>query len=234
VPPAVQLLDMASDANSIDLSKPAHLAPDIVRLHIRYAAIHLSAPERVRYSYKLTGLEPGWVSAGARREINYNSLKHGHYVFSVNAQIPGGPSTEQSYAFDVLPHYYETVWFRLFCVAILVAGHACSESADADRAVGIEAEDFVEGIDHGGRSRDDRTADDGHLALVNVAAPNGEATVDDSGDAEDEAKHHDDGETVADAGFQVGGTEGGALGEGGNGVECEQGRNGEERTVTVQ
>lgn len=122
VPPAIQLLDIAADADSLDLSKAAHLAPDIGRLRIRYAAIHLSAPERVQYFYKLTGLEPGWVSAGARREINYNSLKHGHYLFSVKAEIPGGSSTEQSFAFDVLPHYYETVWFRLFCVAMLLAG----------------------------------------------------------------------------------------------------------------
>ena len=122
LPPAVQLLDIAADGNSIDLSKPARLAPDIERLRIRYAAIHLSAPERVRYSYKLNGLEPAWVSAGARREINYNSLKHGHYLFSVQAGIPGGASTEQSFGFDVLPHYYETIWFRLFCVALLIAG----------------------------------------------------------------------------------------------------------------
>src|ERR1019366_6258091 len=48
-------------------------------------------------------------------------LKHGHYRFSVKAEIPGGSSTEQSFGFDVLPHYYETVWFRLFCVAMLLA-----------------------------------------------------------------------------------------------------------------
>ena len=122
LPPAVQLLDIAADGNSLDLFKPTRLAPDMERLRIRYAAIHLSAPERVRYSYKLTGLEPGWVSAGARREINYNSLKHGHYIFSVKAEVPGGPSTEQSFAFDVLPHYYETIWFRLLCIAMLLAG----------------------------------------------------------------------------------------------------------------
>ena len=76
------------------------------------------------------------------------------------------------------------------------------EVADADGAVGIEAEDFVEGIDHRRSRRDDRAADDGHLALVNVAAPDGEAAVDDGGDAQHETEHHDDGQTVADAGFR--------------------------------
>ena len=106
------------------------------------------------------------------------------------------------------------------------------EIADANRAVGIEAEDFVEGIDHRRGCRDDRAADDGHLALVHIAAPDGEAAVDDGRDAEDESEHHDDGDAVADAGFQVGGTERRALGESGDGVEGEQGGHGEERTQT--
>ena len=47
-------------------------------------------------------------------------------------------------------------------------------------------------------------ADDGHFALVNVAAPDGEAAVDDTGDAEDETEHHYHGETVADTGLEFG------------------------------
>ena len=61
----------------------------------------------------------------------------------------------------------------------LVLVQAVSESADADGAVGIEAEDFEEGENDRRSRRDDRAADDGHLALVNVAAPDGEAAVDD-------------------------------------------------------
>ena len=68
------------------------------------------------------------------------------------------------------------------------------------------------------------TPDDTHLALVNIAAPDGEPAIDDSRNAEDEAEHHDDGEAVADAGLEVGGIEAGAaarLCERGNGVENE-------------
>lgn len=105
-----------------------------------------------------------------------------------------------------------------------------SEVANTHRAVGIKAKDFVEG-EHRRRScGNDRAADDGHLALVNIAAPDGKAAVDDSGDPKDKAEHHDYGETVADAGFQVGGIERRALGKSGDGVEREQGGDGEERT----
>ncbi len=99
------------------------------------------------------------------------------------------------------------------------------EVADPDRAVAIEAEDFIEGVDHRRSRGDDCAADDGHLALVNIAAPDGEAAIDDGGDAQHEAEHHDDSETVADAGLEVGGTEPRALGKGGNRVESNQGGN---------
>ena len=76
-------------------------------------------------------------------------------------------------------------------------------------------------------SRDDRTADDGHLALIHVAPPDGEAAVNDTGNAEHEPEHHDHGQTVADAGLEFGGTE--SLRRGREGVEGEDGGGHEER-----
>jgi signal transduction histidine kinase/ligand-binding sensor domain-containing protein len=121
LPPAVQLSEIGADGRPVDLASAARLAPDVERVRIRYTAIHLSAPEQVEYSYRLEGLETNWVVAGARRETNYNSLKHGEYRFTVKAELPDGQSTEQSYAFEVLPHYYETAWFRLMGVGLLLA-----------------------------------------------------------------------------------------------------------------
>jgi hypothetical protein len=112
---------------------------------------------------------------------------------------------------------------------LLGQGFAFSEGADADGAVGVEAEDFEEGENDRRSSRDNRAADDGHLALVNVATPDGEAAVDDARNAKDEAEHHDYGETVADAGLEVGGTEGCGLCERREGVKGENGGGHEER-----
>src|SRR5438876_158963 len=92
-----------------------------------------------------------------------------------------------------------------------------SEIADADAAVRVNAEDFVEGEHGSRRSRDDRPANNAHFALVNIAAPDREAAVDDSRDTKDETEHHDYGEAVADAGFELGGVE--RLREGRHGVE---------------
>ena len=67
-------------------------SPNAERIQIRYTGVHLSAPEQVRYSYRLDGVDTDWVRAGSRRVINYNSLGHGDYRFTVRAEIPGGPA----------------------------------------------------------------------------------------------------------------------------------------------
>jgi len=121
LPPIVSISEMTTDGHAVDLSRPARLAPDVERIRILYTAIHLSAPEQVAYSYRLSGLESHWVSAGARRERTYNTPKHASYRFTVRAALPDGQFTEASYAFDVLPHYYETAWFRVLSAAALMA-----------------------------------------------------------------------------------------------------------------
>ena len=114
---------MTANGDPIDLGRAARLAPGTERLQIRYTGIHLSAPERVQYFYRLDGLDSDWIAASGRRVINFNSLHHGHYKFNVRAELPGGPGSEQSYEFEMLPQFWETAWFRaLFVAALLAAG----------------------------------------------------------------------------------------------------------------
>jgi signal transduction histidine kinase len=123
--PLANLLEMTADGRTVDLTSAGRLAPGSARVQFRYSGIHLGAPERVRYSYRLEGLDAGWVRAGSRRAIDYNSLQHGHYRFVVRAELPGGEAGETSYRFEVLPRFYETVWFRpLAAAALLAAGWA--------------------------------------------------------------------------------------------------------------
>ncbi|HLK46977.1 MAG TPA: two-component regulator propeller domain-containing protein [Bryobacteraceae bacterium] len=120
-PPELHMVDMTADGKSVDFSKTPRLPAGSQRIQIRYTAIHLGAPERVRYSHKLEGLDKDWVRAGNRRLINYNTLAHGKYKFRVRAELPGGPASERSYEFEVLPQFYETAWFRLLSALTLIA-----------------------------------------------------------------------------------------------------------------
>jgi signal transduction histidine kinase/ligand-binding sensor domain-containing protein len=113
--PAAHLVSMTADGRAVDLFSPARLEPGSGRLQIRYDGIHLNAPERVQYSYRLEGLDRDWVRAGSRRTAGYNSLGHGRYTFVVRAEAPDAPSAQTSLAFELLPHFYETLWFRVAC-----------------------------------------------------------------------------------------------------------------------
>ncbi len=53
-----------------------------------------------------------------RRTVTYNNLGRGNYRFRVRAQAPDGISNEASYEFELLPHYYESSWFRSLCAAL--------------------------------------------------------------------------------------------------------------------
>jgi signal transduction histidine kinase len=120
-PVAVQLVEVTANGAPIDFARPSELAPGTGRIQIHYTGIHLTAPDRVHYAYMLEGLDHDWVQAGNRRVINYNSLRHGDYRFIVKAEIEGGPASEAVYTFRLLPHFYESIWFRCLMVLLLTA-----------------------------------------------------------------------------------------------------------------
>jgi signal transduction histidine kinase/ligand-binding sensor domain-containing protein len=123
VAPSIHLLEATADGRPVDLSRRARLEPRTQRVQIRYTAVYLTAPERVQYWRKLEGLDPDWVRVGARRVSDYNSLAHGRYRFVVRALLPGGPASEETYEFEVLPAFYETLWFRMLgVIAVMAAG----------------------------------------------------------------------------------------------------------------
>lgn len=93
---------------------PIALAPGRARaLEIQYTAPIFRAPERVRFRYRLAGLEKDWVDAGTRRVALYTNLKPGAYRFQVQAASNVGlwNETGDSVAFSIAPHFYETAWF---------------------------------------------------------------------------------------------------------------------------
>lgn len=116
-PLPIYIAEVTADGHRFD-SSPARVPPGRGRVEIRYGAIYLRAPERIRYSYKLDGLDSDWIAAGSRRVATYNSLGHGHYRFRVRAEVPNAPFAEGSYDLELVPHYYETGWFRALCVAL--------------------------------------------------------------------------------------------------------------------
>ncbi|HUC86258.1 MAG TPA: two-component regulator propeller domain-containing protein [Candidatus Acidoferrales bacterium] len=101
--------------------------PGKQHLEFLYTALSLTDPAKVRFQFRLEGLESGWNEAGARRTADYNIVPPGHYLFHVIACNNDGVwNTEGArLSVDVLPYFWQTRWFMaLFGLTILgsVAG----------------------------------------------------------------------------------------------------------------
>jgi signal transduction histidine kinase/ligand-binding sensor domain-containing protein len=100
-----------------------NLRPGPGRLEFRFTAPCLTAPERVRFRYQLTGVDRDWVDAERTRSAIYASVPAGKYTFRVQASSPEGVwnSETATVTLAIHPYFWQTNWF-LAAIAATVAG----------------------------------------------------------------------------------------------------------------
>jgi PAS domain S-box-containing protein len=71
-------------------------------------------PEKVRFRYRLEGVDKDWQDAGTRREAFYTRLDPGKYHFRVIACNNDGVWNKEGahLDFNIAPAWYQTTWFR--------------------------------------------------------------------------------------------------------------------------
>lgn len=126
-PPPV-FLTSASGNGYILMPKDGHyiLGPGRSRLRFSYHGLGLSAPEKITYRTRLLGLDDEWREVGDLREITYETVPPGRYTFEVMAINGDGiwsanPATAE---IEVTPHYWQTRWFLVLSIAIVLAAAA--------------------------------------------------------------------------------------------------------------
>jgi signal transduction histidine kinase/ligand-binding sensor domain-containing protein len=93
------------------------------RLQINYSAVALSAANKIRFRYRLAGVDPDWVDAGAQRSAFYTNLSPGAYRFDVEASAEEGSwnTSKAEWSFDIRPAFYQTAWFVALCISAALA-----------------------------------------------------------------------------------------------------------------
>jgi ligand-binding sensor domain-containing protein len=117
VPPPVHVEGMVADGIAVDTARPVRL-PALTRdVEIDYTGLSLAEPRKVLFRYKLEGFDSDWQDAGTRRQAFYTNLPPHTYRFRVLASNNDGVWSESDAAlgFDLLPAFYQTLWFRLLC-----------------------------------------------------------------------------------------------------------------------
>ena len=106
-------------------SQPIRFVPGSSALQIDYTRLALAIPERLRYRYRLQGVDAQWQDAGMRRSAYYSNLAPGDYRFSVTATDYNGRWSDAvtSVDFAIAPTVTQTRWFKALCaLALCVAG----------------------------------------------------------------------------------------------------------------
>jgi ligand-binding sensor domain-containing protein len=120
LPPPVVIEAVRLDDQRMPLPQiggPAvEIPPGRHRLEFDYAGLSFVAPEKVRYQYRLQGLENKWVNAGTKTSASYSYVPPGSYVFHVIACNNDGVWNETGamLALTVLPYFWQAWWFRFF------------------------------------------------------------------------------------------------------------------------
>lgn len=90
----------------------------------RFCASSLTSPEKVKFRWRLAGLEDNWVNGGNRDTANYGFIPPGAYRFEVAACNNDGVWSDTPAVLNlmVLPYFWQEWWFKVIVGLFIVAG----------------------------------------------------------------------------------------------------------------
>ncbi len=123
VPPRVLVEGVSADDVELTMGGRVAVPPATKRLVFDFTTFSLTAPERVRFRYRLVGYDEDWVDAGTERSAPYTGLRPSQYEFRVEARNEDGVWSESAavVGLRVAPSWWETNWFRTAVGFLFVA-----------------------------------------------------------------------------------------------------------------
>jgi signal transduction histidine kinase/ligand-binding sensor domain-containing protein len=120
VRPTISLESVLVDGEAIDASAPGQLTMPS-KIQFDYTSLSLRSPETIRFRYKLEGHDQDWTEAGGARQASYGTLPAGTYRFRVIGSGSEDVWNEEgaSFAFTIVPLFYNTWWFRVAALLLL-------------------------------------------------------------------------------------------------------------------
>jgi ligand-binding sensor domain-containing protein/serine phosphatase RsbU (regulator of sigma subunit) len=103
------------------LPKNLSLAYDNNYLTFNFIGITPYKPKKVRYQYRLDGLDKNWSAVTDRTQAPYGNIPHGDYTFKVRAMNSEGYWSDTfSYTFAIRPPWWKTWWFRIILAVVII------------------------------------------------------------------------------------------------------------------
>ena len=123
IAPPVYIEQVTADGETHDAAQGLRLPPGVHDVLFDFTALSLAVPENVRFRVKLESQDKAWRELVNQRHVHYTNLPPGNYRFHVMAANNSGLWNEQGAVLDftIAPAFYQTLWFRLVSVTVLLA-----------------------------------------------------------------------------------------------------------------
>jgi len=98
------------------------LGPGQHYVEFQFTGLNLSAPDKVRFKWKMEGLDVNWIYGAGRRVVGYGSIPPGTYAFHVTACNSDGVwnETGDMVGLIIQPYFWQTWWFKI--ILVMLAG----------------------------------------------------------------------------------------------------------------
>jgi len=119
----VTVADFNFDATSNWYYIPQNLSLKYDNNFLTFSFIGISQRhnKKMRYQYKLEGLDKSWSALTLSSDASYGNLSSGTYIFKIKAiNAEGYWSKEFAYQFTIRPPWWKTGWFRLILVVFIL------------------------------------------------------------------------------------------------------------------
>jgi signal transduction histidine kinase len=123
LPLRLHKLKAESDETILPEGDPIEVPAGTHRFEIYYTATALTRADKVRFRYRLEGLESVWNEVGDRRFAAYSNLPPGSYRFALQAWRldEESPPQELFLPVHIRPFFHQRAAFWIFCAFILAA-----------------------------------------------------------------------------------------------------------------
>jgi signal transduction histidine kinase/ligand-binding sensor domain-containing protein len=127
VPAVAHIEGLSVDGKALPLEATVHTPAGPRQITFHYAGVSLGRPDRVRFRYRLDGVDSDWSDPVTARQAVYANLAAGAYAFRVMASNSDGlwNGAAAVVRFEIAPVFWTTAWFRLsLLLALALGGYA--------------------------------------------------------------------------------------------------------------
>jgi len=119
--PAIYMEEIDVGRTKVSPGRELVLPPGTYHVGFHFTGVDLVSAEKIRFQYRLDGVDPLWLDADSTRTAIYNSVPVGAHSFHIRACNRDGVWDRDGIAYSVIqqPFLFETTWFRISALALI-------------------------------------------------------------------------------------------------------------------